>query len=53
MRRLRFVFSDSLHGGSHLSSSWGEGRMSDDWSAADLAALLTAKYFAGIVCVAN
>ena len=51
--RLCFVFTDSLEVGGYLDAGDGEGWVGEHNTAAELAALLPAKWFAGIVCVAN
>ena len=53
VKRCCFVFSDSLEVGGYLYTANGEGKIIEVYTAAQLANLLPAKDFAGIVCVAN
>ena len=52
MFRDAFVFVDSLEVGGFLHAGYGEGTIAR-LGAADLARLISAQYFGGIVCVAN
>ena len=53
VKRNRFVFSDSLQGGSIIHACDLEGELCNDLTGAKLAEELPVRWFAGIVCVAD